>query len=190
MRFTITSATLAAVLAATSASAANTQVQVGNGGLTFNPSSVNASAGDTITFTFYPKNHTATQVSFDDPCEPLDDGLDSDFMPVANTSATAPTFVITVNDTTPLWFSCQQTGHCEQGMVFAVNPTANKTFAAFQANAKDDSSDDGDNSTTGSSTATGASASSTSTKKNSALSSSAGAGGLLAAVGLAAGVLL
>lgn len=27
---------------------------------------------------------------------------------------------------------CSMNSHCQQGMVFAVNPTANKTFAAFQ----------------------------------------------------------
>lgn len=27
---------------------------------------------------------------------------------------------------------CRQTGHCGKGMVFAINPTADKSFAAFQ----------------------------------------------------------
>jgi hypothetical protein len=60
-----------------------------------------------------------------------------------------------MNTSAPMWFYCKQTGygsflfrfqnkaiwlinhnvacsHCEQGMVFAINPTASKTFAAFQ----------------------------------------------------------
>src|SRR6266478_1318722 len=36
-----------------------------------------------------------------------------------------------VIDTNPVWVYCRQTGHCQKGMVFAVNP-GNK-FAAFQA---------------------------------------------------------
>ena len=34
-----------------------------------------------------------------------------------------------------LGFYCRQTGHCGKGMTFAINPTANKTEAQFQANA-------------------------------------------------------
>jgi hypothetical protein len=39
--------------------------------------------------------------------------------------------------TDPLWFYCRQTGHCAQGMVFAVNAptTGNHTFQDFLANA-------------------------------------------------------
>jgi len=199
MRFTLTSAALAAIAAATSASAANFQVQVGNGGLTFTPNTVNASVGDTVSFVFYPKNHTVTQSSFTAPCQPLSGGLDSSFQPVAANATSVPSFSVTVNATTPLWFFCHQTGHCESGMVFAINPNANKTFDAFQATAKASAADgtppaasSGSGTTTPSPTGTGSSSSSTTTtsKSNSALSSSAQAGGLLAALGLAAGILL
>ncbi|PPQ89757.1 hypothetical protein CVT25_015774 [Psilocybe cyanescens] len=38
--------------------------------------------------------------------------------------------------TSPLWFSCAQATHCQQGMVFAINaPASNHTFVAFKANA-------------------------------------------------------
>ncbi|KAI0263492.1 Cupredoxin, partial [Gloeopeniophorella convolvens] len=112
-------------------------VQVGaNNGLTFDPPSVNASVGDTVSFLFMAKNHTATQSSFAAPCQPLAGGVDSGFQPVAAGATSVPSLTITVNATTPLWFSCMQTGHCEQGMVFAVNANANKSFDAFQATAK------------------------------------------------------
>jgi len=197
MRFTVAS-TLAAIAAATSASAANVQVQVGNGGLTFTPSSVNASVGDTVSFVFYPKNHTVTQSSFAAPCQPLASGIDSGFLPVSANATTVPSFSLTVNATTPLWFFCHQTGHCEQGMVFAINPTANKSFAAFQAAAKASSADgspasasNSSSPTNSSSTPSGTSSSAaTSTAKNSAIGSGAQAGSLLAAIGLAAGILL
>jgi len=206
MRFTLASATLA-IAAATFASAADMQVQVGNGGLTFNPSSVTANVGDTISFVFYPKNHTVTQSSFAAPCQPLASGIDSGFQPVAANATSVPSFSMTVNVTTPLWFFCHQTGHCESGMVFAVNANANKTFDAFQATAKASAADGtppsnsssspsspaGSGTTAGSPSGTGSSpssATSSTSKSNSAITTSARAGGLLAAVGFVAGILL
>jgi len=37
----------------------------------------NAAVGDTISFTFYPKNHTVTQSSFEAPCTPFPGGTDT-----------------------------------------------------------------------------------------------------------------
>jgi len=34
-----------------------------------------------------------------------------------------PSFTITVNDTNPTFFYCAQVGHCQLGMVFALNPS-------------------------------------------------------------------
>jgi hypothetical protein len=84
--------------------------------------------------------------------------------------------------------------HCEQGMVFAVNPTANKTFGAFQA-AANGSSSDGTPASTASGTETGSgsaatSSPSSSSKPNGAVAVGARAGGILAMVGFVAGVLL
>ena len=58
-------------------------------------------------------------------------------MAVGANATEFPTWNVTVNDTTPLWFYCRQhapdgSSHCGSGMVFAVNPTADKTFADFQ----------------------------------------------------------
>ena len=61
-------------------------------------------------------------------------------MPVNASDATPRTFTLTVNDTKPIWVYCRQTGHCGQGMVFAVNsdetPTSNHTFDQFVTLAK------------------------------------------------------
>ncbi|KAI0702496.1 hypothetical protein BC835DRAFT_1411047 [Cytidiella melzeri] len=119
-------------------------VIVGNNGtLTYDPPFVMAQPRDTISFEFHAKNHTATLTSFGTPCVPnlLADGthtLDSGFMFVDANATTFPTWNVTVNDTTPLWFSCQQTNpksHCGAGMVFAVNPvqTSPRNFSAYQA---------------------------------------------------------
>jgi len=57
-------------------------------------------------------------------------------MPVSNTSTdgTIPTFTITVNGTGPTWWYCGQAKHCQSGMVFTINPTAEKTLEGYKAN--------------------------------------------------------
>jgi len=198
MRFALASAAVATLVSL--ASAATHTIQVGSAGLAFNPSSINASVGDTVSFVFYPKNHTVTQSTFAAPCQPMSNGTDSGFQPVAANATAAPSFPITVTATTPQWFYCRQTGHCEQGMVFAINPTANKSFEAFQATAKASSADgtppasnSSGSGTSGSSSSTSSSPSATgssSSKPNGALTLGAHAGGLLSIVGFAAGILL
>lgn len=205
MRFAFTSATFAAL--ATVASAVTTQVIVGGGPLTYTPNQVMAAVGDTIQFVFMPKNHTVTQSTFAAPCQALPGGQDSGFVPVSANATSTQAFTVTVNATDPMWFYCRQVGHCQAGMVFAINPTANKTFAAFQAAANatnattlaPPSATSGTGSSAGTastaetgSTGTGA-ASSTSTstsKPNGALTVGAHAGGLLTVVGFVAGILL
>jgi plastocyanin len=117
----------------------------GTGVLTYSPSNITAQAGDTVTFEFHQKNHTATQSTFADPCRALtltstsgQVGFDSGFMAVADNATTFPTYTIQVNNTSPIWVYCKQTGHCGQGMVFSVNSVESgpNNFAAFQANAK------------------------------------------------------
>ncbi|KAG7440890.1 Cupredoxin [Guyanagaster necrorhizus] len=130
MRFFVVIAAIASI-----ASAANITVKVGeNDGLTYDPTNVTAAAGDIIQFEFVAKNHTVTQSTFADPCQKMTtptEGVDSGFVPVNGT--TFPVWSFTVNNASaPLWFYCAQTGHCAKGMVFAINPTANKSFAAFQ----------------------------------------------------------
>lgn len=50
------------------------QIVVGpDGKLAYDPPSIQAEIGDTVTFVFMPKNHTVTQSSFDAPCQSLAD---------------------------------------------------------------------------------------------------------------------
>ena len=135
------------------------QVNVGaNGKLEYEPDYVNAHPGDVVRFNLlvtsystyrlplthscssFPKNHTVTQSSFDNPCVPLADGLNSGLyvylstffssqcltfrcrsVPVAPDAIgkVEPYFVL-VKDYSPLWFYCQQPnpapGHCVNGM--------------------------------------------------------------------------
>ncbi|KAK4135570.1 hypothetical protein BT67DRAFT_254395 [Trichocladium antarcticum] len=105
-------------------------------GLSFNPQELSAAIGDTVIFSFLSQNHTATQSGFDTPCKALDGGMDSGFQANPNnTIEPAPQVAMQVMVDTPLWFYCRQGNHCGKGMVFSINPSAEKTHAQFQANA-------------------------------------------------------
>ncbi|KAF5372988.1 hypothetical protein D9758_001619 [Tetrapyrgos nigripes] len=111
------------------------EVTVGGPGpiLKYDPEFVNANVGDVVRFIFKQKNHTATQSTFASPCSRAEGGFDSGFVPVADDVTDGfPVAELTVATTTdPVWVYCRQAGHCQQGMVFAVNP--GDKFAAFQA---------------------------------------------------------
>ncbi|KDQ10322.1 hypothetical protein BOTBODRAFT_178339 [Botryobasidium botryosum FD-172 SS1] len=119
------------------------RVTVGpNAQLIYDPPFISADIGDKVIFSFRQKNHTVTQSSFQSPCTPLlgPDGVtviafNSGFNPVgADVVDNFPEVSLTVLTTDPLWFHCEQTGHCAQGMVFAINPPADgNTFDKFKA---------------------------------------------------------
>ncbi|KAH8769745.1 Cupredoxin [Hyaloscypha finlandica] len=129
---------LAAASASLAQAATTIPVQVGNGGaLTFVPNDIKANVGDSIEFSFFPKNHSVTQSSFADPCHPLAGGFFSTFIPT-NSSEASETFTIVVNDTKPIWIYCAQTvkSHCQSGMVASINaPATGNTLAAFKLKA-------------------------------------------------------
>lgn len=104
----------------------------------FEPTSLtNVAVGDFVAFKFVTKNHTVTQSSFTEPCVAKAGGVNSGFVPVPASSTNFPEWTIQIdNVTAPLWFYCAQGAHCKAGMVFAVNPTPERTFAAFQATAQ------------------------------------------------------
>ncbi|RXW25345.1 hypothetical protein EST38_g498 [Candolleomyces aberdarensis] len=137
MRFSTGAAFVFLASALTTVLAETFVVTVGkNASLLFEPTSVTAKVGDVIAFQFMSKNHTVTQSTFDNPCAVKADGVDSGYQFIPQGTNVFPQWSITVNnDTAPLWFFCNQKPHCERGMVFAVNPTAEKTFEKFNANA-------------------------------------------------------
>ncbi|KAH9888172.1 hypothetical protein F4778DRAFT_797131 [Xylariomycetidae sp. FL2044] len=135
--------TLALRLAALAAvtRAAHFDVTVGKGSqLKFEPETLAAQPGDTVTYHFFAKNHAVAQSTFDKPCQLQENGVFSGFVPTVSADVEAPTtFTITVNDTKPLWFYCpQQNGnHCQAGMVSAINaPATGNTFDAYKSKAK------------------------------------------------------
>jgi len=135
------STALAVTALAGTAFAKDITVGVGKNGLTFEPSEVKAEVGDTVWFKFWPKNHSVAQANFAKPCEPLDGGLWSGFVPTQETAkASSWTFSYNVtNATAPVWFYCSQGQHCQNGMVGVINPPANpnRTLKAFTAAAKE-----------------------------------------------------
>ncbi|KAF4441964.1 serine-threonine rich [Fusarium acutatum] len=106
----------------------------GPGGLVYQPEELhNIPIGDTVVFEFLSQNHTVSQSGFDKPCALLEGGMDSGFMPNPNNTVSPPPQVaMQVMVDTPLWFYCKQGNHCGQGMVFSINPTAEKTQAKFK----------------------------------------------------------
>jgi plastocyanin len=114
---------LATVLAiAGTALAVDHLVVVGNNSkLVFEPDNIKAVEGDTVTFKFWPKNHSVAQATFANPCAPMADGFWSGYIPSAEKAA-ATEFMYTVeNASKPIWFYCTQGKHCQGGMVGVIN---------------------------------------------------------------------
>lgn len=105
-------------------------------GLIFEPAEIKANILDMVIFEFYSANHTATQSTFEQPCNPLAGGMDTGHQAnINNAVVPAPQVAMQVMVDTPLWFYCKTGNHCGNGMVFSINPTAAKTHAQFQAEA-------------------------------------------------------
>lgn len=135
MRF---SALFALSAFAGSALAVDHSVAVGTktGELVFKPDTITAAEGDTVTFKFWPKNHSIAQAAFNSPCAPMNNGFWSGFVPTSDTQKVSNwTFTYEVtNASAPIWFYCTQGKHCQNGMVGVINPPASgpRTLAAFK----------------------------------------------------------
>ena len=81
---TSTSASASATATGSSNSSRIIPIDVGNGGLIFSPNATTANVGDTLSFTFYPQNHSVAQSTFAQPCQPANDAaIFSGFYPIA-----------------------------------------------------------------------------------------------------------
>lgn len=110
-------------------------INVGESGLTFSPSSTTANVGDMLVFHFFPPSHSVIQGVFGSGCQAMSGGFFSGFMPTSSGQA-ADIFVVEVTSTDPIFFYCGAPGHCPSGMCGVVNPTSDETFAAYQASCK------------------------------------------------------
>ncbi|TFK26946.1 hypothetical protein FA15DRAFT_245433 [Coprinopsis marcescibilis] len=116
-------------------------VIVGLEGSFFNPPTLSAGLGDTISFVFAGEIHTVTQSTFEDPCAPLAGGFNSGLAGRArNSSRTPPVWDLKVTDvSSPIWFFCQANRpafHCSAGMVGVINPPSQDLYAQFVNSAK------------------------------------------------------
>ncbi|KAF4562922.1 hypothetical protein EYR40_007365 [Pleurotus pulmonarius] len=105
----------------------------------FSPTSITAKVGDTVTFTFISRNHSATTTTFETPCPPPDGGLPGQFDTgfLSAIGGETPSVTIPITTAGPQFVACAQAdgGHCRIGMVMVINPTTEQTFDAFLANA-------------------------------------------------------
>lgn len=140
--FALSALSIGSALAASGTTTHIVKVGNANGTLEYAPNSIKADVGDMVQFQFAPANHTVTQSTFDQPCQPIAlhsnvTGIFSGFQPVSATATETPVYTIQINNTTPIWLYCSQAKHCQNGMtmVINVNPTANasRTLAAYQA---------------------------------------------------------
>jgi plastocyanin len=120
------SAAVSALALVGSSLAADHIVRVGGmtaSDLVFIPNNVTAAEGDTVTFKFWPKNHSIAQATFAKPCEPMSNGFWSGYVPTTDTTKAAAmsySFKVT-NASQPIWFYCTQGQHCQAGMVGGIN---------------------------------------------------------------------
>ena len=99
-----------------------------DGTRTYKPDNLRVAPGEAVQFQFASGNHTVTQSTFDNPCQPISahsnvTGFHSGFLPVAASAAMGmiPVYTIMVNSTAPIWIYCAQNGHCENGHVMVIN---------------------------------------------------------------------
>ncbi|KAG0637629.1 hypothetical protein HOY80DRAFT_247324 [Tuber brumale] len=109
-------------------------VSVGKADHQFSPDVIIANPGDTVTFQFYPLNHSVARMDPGYPCKPWEkihkDGTPiwTGFYPMDTFSDSPPAYTVKINDTKPLWFYCSAEGSCiKYQMVMSINPD-NSTF--------------------------------------------------------------
>ncbi|KAG4440993.1 hypothetical protein IFR05_003500 [Cadophora sp. M221] len=126
--------TLAFLASSAAVMAANHDINVGPA-LSYTPALTTAVAGDTLSFHFTSNNHDVVSGSADSACEPSETSFYSGL------DVSGKIFVVTVNNTDPIYFYCSVPGHCQGGMVGGVNvPESDlatyRTAAAGESNSE------------------------------------------------------
>jgi hypothetical protein len=83
---------LAQTAAATAADGNAITVTVGGTGLLYTHASIAANVSDSVVFRFSTGNHSVVQSSFETPCEPLEGGFNSGYLPVQGESSGSQSF--------------------------------------------------------------------------------------------------
>lgn len=82
--------------------AEHTIVVGGPGALVYSPPANKFEVGDMVIWEFKSKNHTVTQSTFDKPCEKLEGGFDTGFMPNPNDTIPPPRVAMQIMTSEPL----------------------------------------------------------------------------------------
>ncbi|KAF1814440.1 hypothetical protein P152DRAFT_456693 [Eremomyces bilateralis CBS 781.70] len=107
-------------------------ISVGKADHKFTPDSIEAAAGDTVLFQFFPANHSVARAEYNHPCvgwEKFHDDENgmffSGFRPVDKILSSPPEYSIQINDTEPIFFYCTAPGSCiNYQMVGVINPNS------------------------------------------------------------------
>ncbi|KII88755.1 hypothetical protein PLICRDRAFT_637307 [Plicaturopsis crispa FD-325 SS-3] len=102
---------------------------------TFHPANITAPNGTIVTFWFPNAGlaHSVTQSSFEAPCTYLAASSNSSAGFSSGLVEGVQFSINITDDTTPIWFHCEQVTHCGLGMVGSINaPSSGNTFSAFQ----------------------------------------------------------
>ncbi|PPR04527.1 hypothetical protein CVT26_002391 [Gymnopilus dilepis] len=114
-------------------------VNVGLQGSFFDPPTLAAGLGDTVTFVFEGLVHTVTQSTAQNPCLALPGGFSSGPVgkPTNDSSIPAPVWSLKItNVSAPIWFFCEvtePTSHCASGMVGVINPPSQAAYESFRS---------------------------------------------------------
>ncbi|EON67878.1 hypothetical protein W97_07375 [Coniosporium apollinis CBS 100218] len=95
----------------------------------YRPDVIQASAGDSVEFRFYPRNHSVVRAEYMFPCIPYEMtgrgkvGFYSGWEATEAILDDPPTWNLLINDTDPIFFYCSVPGSCDDyGMVGVINP--------------------------------------------------------------------
>ncbi|KAI9739351.1 MAG: hypothetical protein M1834_007564 [Cirrosporium novae-zelandiae] len=130
------SASTTSTASSTSTGAVTHTVDVGKGGFTFVPDSINANVGDTVEFDFFPTNHSVVRAAYGYPCIPYEDtgsnlqGFFSGFKVTTEISNDPPKFSIKINNTQPIFYYCSAPDSCiGSKMIGVINPNSSVSLS-------------------------------------------------------------
>ncbi|ORY18009.1 hypothetical protein BCR34DRAFT_596583 [Clohesyomyces aquaticus] len=112
-------------------------VKVGAGSFNYDPANItDVRVGDTVTFEFYPPDHSVARAEFRSACVPYEytgGGKTGFFSGTQNVSdfQHLTHWNLTINDTQPIFYYCTAPGSClDHQMVGVINPNSTQTLEA------------------------------------------------------------